>query len=198
MINHEGISAYLDLGITVQGRSIPAVANDVDAIVHKLAYPVEYHAEVLTDYTAAPGSPAAPAHRLDRRFSRDLPAFAGFRQKLDDGVCHLPAPARSAGRRLADRIPDEWRAFVASLFGLLAVLGIAARNAIALINHYQHLEMEKGGRVSVQNWSLRGSAEQSCPNRDDHVDDSTGASAFCVPGQSAPVLRSCARWQSSS
>jgi Cu/Ag efflux pump CusA len=46
---------------------------------------------------------------------------------------------------------------VASLFGLLAVLGIATRNAIALINHYQHLERVNGesfGDELVQHGSL--------------------------------------------
>jgi len=51
---------------------------------------------------------------------------------------------------------------IASLFGLLAVLGIAARNAIALINHFQRLEMERGqsfGSAMV----LRGSRERVAP-----------------------------------
>jgi Cu/Ag efflux pump CusA len=47
----------------------------------------------------------------------------------------------------------------ASLFGLLAVLGIAARNAVALINHYQHLELEKSGAFGSE-LILRGSGEK--------------------------------------
>jgi Cu/Ag efflux pump CusA len=51
---------------------------------------------------------------------------------------------------------------MASLFGLLAVLGISVRNAIALINHYQHLEVEKGGRFGSE-LVLRGSADRVAP-----------------------------------
>jgi len=51
---------------------------------------------------------------------------------------------------------------VAALFGLLAVVGIAARNAIALINHYQHLELEKGEKFSSE-LVLRGSQDRAAP-----------------------------------
>jgi Cu/Ag efflux pump CusA len=51
---------------------------------------------------------------------------------------------------------------MASLFGLLAVLGIGARNVIALINHYQYLEIEKGQRFGAD-LVLRGSGERIAP-----------------------------------
>ena len=51
---------------------------------------------------------------------------------------------------------------MASLFGLLAVLGIAVRNSVALINHYQHLEIEKGESFGSE-LVLRGSAERVTP-----------------------------------
>jgi Cu/Ag efflux pump CusA len=89
VINHEGISAYLDLGITVQGRSIADVARDVDVTVHNFVYPVEYHAEVLTDHVerqAAQQRPRLPA----RRGRWHLSAAAGFREKLAAGIRHLP------------------------------------------------------------------------------------------------------------
>jgi Cu/Ag efflux pump CusA len=51
---------------------------------------------------------------------------------------------------------------MASLFGLLAVLGISVRNAIALVNHYQYLEVTKGGRFGSE-LILRGSADRVAP-----------------------------------
>jgi Cu/Ag efflux pump CusA len=45
---------------------------------------------------------------------------------------------------------------------LLAVLGITARNAIALINHYQYLEMKKGESFGSE-LILRGSVERVAP-----------------------------------
>jgi Cu/Ag efflux pump CusA len=48
---------------------------------------------------------------------------------------------------------------MASLFGLLAVLGIGTRNAITLINHLQQLEVESGEQFGSE-LVVRGSAER--------------------------------------
>ena len=162
VINHEGISAYLDLGITVQGRNIPAVSRDVDAAVKRLAYPVEYHAEVLTGYTQRQ---AAQQHLL----IASLVALAGMYLLLQASVkswlmafaTFLLLLAALAGGVLAAFLTNGTLS-VASLFGLLTVLGIAARNSIALINHYQHLEIEKGQRFGSE-LVLRGSKERVAP-----------------------------------
>jgi len=162
VINHEGISAYLDLSITVEGRSVPAVASDVDAVVHKLAYPVEYHAEVLTDYTARQAA-------QQRLLIASIVALVGMYLLLQASVrswlmafaTFLLLLAALAGGVLTAFLTNGTLS-VASLFGLLAVLGIATRNAIALINHYQHLEMEKGQRFGSE-LILRGSQERVAP-----------------------------------
>nr|MDQ3006796.1 efflux RND transporter permease subunit [Chloroflexota bacterium] len=162
VIKHEGISAYLDLGITVQGRSIPAVASEVDAAVHKLVYPVEYHTEVLTDFTQRQ---AAQQNLL----IASVVALAGIYLLLQASVKSWSMAFATLLLVLATLAGGVLVAFltsgtlsVASLFGLLAVLGISVRNAIALINHYQHLEVAKGGRFGSE-LILRGSADRVAP-----------------------------------
>jgi Cu/Ag efflux pump CusA len=49
-----------------------------------------------------------------------------------------------------------------SLVGFLAVLGIAARNGIMLINHYQHLEQHEG-EILGPGLVLRGARERLSP-----------------------------------
>ena len=162
VINHEGISAYLDLGITVDGRNIAAVASDVDAAVHRLAYPVEYHAEVLTDHTQRQAA-------QQRLLIASIIALAGIYLLLQASAkswlmafaTFLLLLAALAGGILIAFLTNGTLS-IASLFGLLAVLGIAARNAIALINHYQHLEIERGERFGPE-LVLRGSAERVAP-----------------------------------
>lgn len=51
---------------------------------------------------------------------------------------------------------------VAALFGLLPILGIAARNSIMLISHYQHIELEEGKPFGPE-LVLRGSRERVVP-----------------------------------
>jgi len=162
MINHEGMSAYLDLAITAEGRSVAAVAAEVDAAVHRLAYPLEYHVEVLTDHTERQAA-------QQRLLIAGIIAFVGIylllqatvRSWMMAFVTVLLLLAALAGGVLAALLANGTLS-IASLFGLLAVLGIAARNAIALINQYQRLEMERGqsfGSAMV----LRGSRERVAP-----------------------------------
>lgn len=162
VIKHEGISAYIDVGITVQGRSIPAVAADVDAAVHKLAYPVEYHAEVLTDHTQRQ---AAQQSLL----IASLVALVGIYLLLQASVKSWILALNIVLLLLAALAGGLLTAFLmngalsmASLFGLLAVLGIAVRNAVALVNHYQRLEIEKGESFGSE-LVLHGSAERVAP-----------------------------------
>jgi Cu/Ag efflux pump CusA len=162
VINHEGLSAYLDLGITVQGRSLAAVASDVKGIVQGLAYPVEYHAEVLTDHTQRQAA-------QQRLLIASIVALAGIYLLLQASVkswilainAVLLLLATLAGSVLVAVLVNGTLS-VASLFGLLAVLGIATRNAIALINHYQHLEIEKGESFGSE-LVLRGAADRVAP-----------------------------------
>jgi CzcA family heavy metal efflux pump len=162
VINHEGISAYLDLGITVQGRSIAAVASDVDRVIHGLSYPVEYHAEVLSNHTQRQAA-------QQRLLIASLVALAGMYLLLQASVrswllafaTFLVLLAALAGGLLTAFLTNGTLS-VASLFALLAVLGIATRNAIALIKHYQHLEIEKGQRFGSE-LIVRGSGERVAP-----------------------------------
>lgn len=159
VINHEGISAYLDLGITVQGRSIAAVASDLNGVVHGLVYPVEYHVEVLSNHTQR------QTGQQNLLIAAAI-ALAGIYLLLQSSVRSWGMAFATLLVLLASLAGGVLVAFLingtlstASLFGLLAVLGIAARNAVALINHYQHLEMEKGV-IFGSELILRGSGEK--------------------------------------
>jgi Cu/Ag efflux pump CusA len=162
VIHHEGMSAYLDLGITVEDRSVAAVAGEVDAAVHRLTYPLEYHVEVLTDHEQRQAA-------QQRLLIASVIALVGSYLLLQASVKSwvmafvtlLLLLAALAGGLLAAILANGTLS-IASLFGLLAVLGIAARNAIALINHYQHLEMERGETFG-SDMVLRGSRDRVTP-----------------------------------
>ena len=162
VIQHEGISAYLDLAVTVQGRSVATVAKDVNSAVHGLAYPVEYHAEVLSDFT----NQQAAQQRL---LIALVVALAGIYLLLQASVKSWGMAFATLLVVLAALASGVLIAFltnstlsVASLFGLLTVLGIATRNAVALISRYQYLEMGEGEEFGA-NMILRGSREKVAP-----------------------------------
>ncbi|HSB02837.1 MAG TPA: efflux RND transporter permease subunit [Anaerolineales bacterium] len=162
VINHDGMSAYLDLGITVEGRSIPAVAREVDATAHRLAYPLEYHVEVLSDYTERQAA-------QQRLLISLVVAVVGIYLLLQASVKSwrlalatlLLLLAALAGGTLTALLANGTLS-LASLFGLLVILGIAARNATLLINHYQQLEIEKGERFG-SDLVVRASRERAAP-----------------------------------
>jgi Cu/Ag efflux pump CusA len=162
VINHEGISAYLDLGITVDRRSVAAVASDVDRAVHNLTYPIEYHAEVLTEHAQRQA-----AQQL--LLTAALVALVGIYLLLQASVrswsmafaTFLVLLAAFAGGLLTAFLTNGTLS-VASLFGLLTVLGISARNAIALINRCQNLETEKGEKFGSE-LVIRGSRDRVAP-----------------------------------
>jgi Cu/Ag efflux pump CusA len=74
----------------------------------------------------------------------------------------LSLPAALVGGILAAWIFSEGVISLGSMVGFLTILGVAARNGIMMINHYQHLEEEEGvpfGRDLV----MRGSKERISP-----------------------------------
>lgn len=162
VIHHDNMSPYLDIGITIQGRSANAVVRDVKVAVSKLAFPLEYHIEVLNDYAARQAS-------QQRILIAAIVAVVGIFLLLQAAArswqmafaTFLLLPAAVAGGALTAFLTNGTLS-LASLFGLLAVLGIAARNAIVLVNHYQNLELEKGEKFD-SDLVLRGSRERVAP-----------------------------------
>lgn len=162
VIRHASTSPYLDVAVFVEGRSLQEVARDIQVSVRAHAFPLEYHAEVLPGYRADQTRTiqfaSAAAAVLLGIF---LLMQASTRSWRLAAATVLVLPAGLVGGLLADYL-NGGSVTLASLFGLLSILGISARNSIALITHYRHLEMEEGlafGRDLV----LRGSGDRLAP-----------------------------------
>ena len=162
VIRHDAMSAYVDIGFTVQGRNASVVASDIQAKMKNYAFPFEYHAEVLSNTAVIQAS-------QQRLLITGLIALIGIFLLLQASARSwrmafatlLILPASLAGGVVAASLTNSSLS-VAALFGLLPILGIAARNSIMLISHYQHIEIEEGKSFGPE-LVLRGSRERVAP-----------------------------------
>jgi Cu/Ag efflux pump CusA len=161
-IEHENLSRRIDVSANVRGRDLGAVAGDVEEAIEGVEFPLEYHAELLGEY----------AERQDaqrRLFGFGIAALAGIFILLQVSfgnwrlglLSFLTLPSALVGGVLAAWLGDGVIS-LGSLVGFLTVLGIAARNGIMLISHFQHLEREEGEEFGPA-LVLRGAKERLAP-----------------------------------
>jgi CzcA family heavy metal efflux pump len=143
-IERELQSRRIDVGANVEGRDLAAVVEDVDDVVDEVAFPLGYHAEVLGESTEL----NAAQDRLGLFglaaaiviFLLLQAAFGSLRLAV---LTFLLLPMALVGGILAVWMGDGILS-LGSLVGFLTVFGIAARNGILMISHFQHLEREEG------------------------------------------------------
>jgi CzcA family heavy metal efflux pump len=162
VIHHEGTARVIDVFIGVEGGNLGAVAGEVKEAVGGISFPLGTHAEVLGEYKERQqaqkrlflyGIGAALAVFLLLQAS-----FGSFRLAA---LSFFTLPMALVGGVLAAWISGGILS-LGSLVGFYTVFGIAARNGILMINHFQHLEQEEGeafGRELV----LRGAQERLSP-----------------------------------
>jgi Cu/Ag efflux pump CusA len=160
-IEREAQSRRIDVGANVEGRDLAAVVDDVEDRLDGVSFPRAYHAEVLgesTELKAAQsrlmlfGIAAAVAILILLQM-----AFRSVRLAL---LTFLLLPMALVGGALA-----VWLAggviSLGSLVGFLTVFGIAARNGILMVSHFQRLESE--GMAFGPDLVLRGASERLAP-----------------------------------
>jgi Cu/Ag efflux pump CusA len=174
VIKREGGSRRIDVQAGVEGRDLGAVARDVERRVAAMKFPIGYHAIIQGAYVEL------QAAQQDLQLYAVLALAAiflllqlSFRSWRLAILSFLTLPSALVGGVIA--------AFAAggiitlgSLVGFLSVLGIAARNGIMMINHFQHLELFEGETFG-QKLVLRGARERLRP-----ILMTTGATALAI------------------
>jgi CzcA family heavy metal efflux pump len=159
VIERHAVSRYVDVAANVDGRGTGAVVDDVEQSLDGVAFPLEFHSEVL----AAERQPAGRLILIGVAAAIGMlllfqAAFGAWRRAA---LALLTLPVAVAGGVLA-ALADGGTLSFGSYMGLLAVLGLAARNSVLLIDTYRQLEGEDGkafGRELV----LRGADERFAP-----------------------------------
>jgi CzcA family heavy metal efflux pump len=164
VIKHDDVSRYIDVTAGVHGRSLGAVTNDVQQRLRSIQFPLEHHAAVLGRY-------AEQRQNRQRVLSVAVAAAIGILLLLQAAfgswrlalLVFLSLPLALVGGTLSAFLFNGGEVTsLGSFAGLFTVLGIAARNGVLLVTHYQRLEQEEGEESRVR-LVLRGAQERLTP-----------------------------------
>jgi CzcA family heavy metal efflux pump len=161
-IERQGDSRYLDVGADVSGRDLGAVVSDIKQKLASVHLDRGYHTELLGEYQERQ---AAQSRLLQSSVIAGVLILlllqASFRRWRLAVLTFLTLPMALVGGVLAAWIGGGIIS-LGALVGFFTVFGIAARNGILLVNHWQHLEHDEGmefGPALV----LRGARERLSP-----------------------------------
>jgi Cu/Ag efflux pump CusA len=162
VIYRENISRYVDVVANIGARDLATVSRDVEKSLQKVNFPLEYFPVILGEY--------AERLQVERRilgiaiaavigiFLLLQACFRSWRLAL---IAFLALPVSLVGGVLG-AVVSGGVVSLGSLVGFLAVLGIAARNGVLLINDYQRLEGQEGMPFGLD-LVLRGARERLSP-----------------------------------
>lgn len=156
VIRREGVSRYVDVAANVDGRALGSAMREVEGALATVDFPLEFHPEVRV----------ADRQPVGRLIAVGVAAAIGILLLLQAafGSWRLAAltfstlPIAVAGGVLAALAAGGTLSF-GSVIGLLTVFGLAARNAVLLIDHYRHLEQHEGEAFGTE-LVLRGARER--------------------------------------
>ena len=162
VIEREGQSRKIDVSANVKGRDLGSVAEDVEETLNKIEFPLGYHFEIKGEFaerqaaqrsllTAGAIAVIAIFFLLYTSFGTWRPTFLTF----------FTLPWALVGGVLTAYLSGGILS-LGSLVGLLTILGIATRNGIMMISHFQHLEEEEGQAFGPE-LVLRGARERIAP-----------------------------------
>jgi CzcA family heavy metal efflux pump len=142
VIERDAVSRRVDVEADVSGRGLDSVAEDVEARIAALTFPLEYHAEVLKETTGAEiGSTRMLAFAVAAAMAIFLLLQAAFRSWRLAALVFLTLPLALVGGVVAVLIAGA-DVSLGSAAGFLALLAIAVRNGIMLMGRFQGIERE--------------------------------------------------------
>ena len=146
-IRREAVSRYLDVGANIGGRDRSSVVRDVEGRLQDIAFPLEYHAEVLAADTQPRGRLISIGIAAAIGIFLLLQAFFGSWRVAT--LCFLTFPIAVGGGVLAALAAGGTLSF-GSFVGLFAVFGIAVRNGVLLVDRFRHVERRDGENLDPE------------------------------------------------
>jgi Cu/Ag efflux pump CusA len=160
VIRHESVEPYLDVAVVVSGRSLGAVAGDIDEALNGVAFPLEHHSEILGGFEEQAASRTRAASvaiaALVVIFLLLQAAFGSWRLA---GLAAVTLPMALAGGAVAAALTGG-EVTLGSVAGFAAVFGLAARGLVVSIRTYQRLRDAESSTTEVV---LAGTRERVMP-----------------------------------
>ena len=162
VIKHENLARKIDVGGNVKGRDLGSVVADVKLALAGVDFPHEYYPTLIGEYAERE---AVANKMLIYAIICLIGIFfllhTSFKSVRLATLSFILLPSALVGGVLAAYLGDGVIS-LGSLVGFLTILGIAARNGILMINHFQHLEKHEGETFGAS-LVLRGAKERLAP-----------------------------------
>lgn len=162
LISREHDSRIIDVDLDIEHRDLGEVVSDIKDLLQNMKLPLGYYAEVFGEYQerqAAQWQLFGVA--IIAAIAVLLLLQAAFRQWRLAILAFVTLPSALVGGLLAAYFTGATIS-LGSLVGFFTVFGIAARNGIMLINHYQYIEQHEGEQFGLP-LILRGAKERLAP-----------------------------------
>jgi CzcA family heavy metal efflux pump len=144
VIRHVDVSRSIDVTATVSGRDLGAVVGDVQQGLRQVEFPMEYNAAFVGDYAAGR---AADREALGFAIAAAIAVLLLVQAAIGNwrlaSLIVLMQPLSLAGGALGAMLGGRVVS-IGSIAGFLAILGLAARQAVMQIRHCQQLERHEG------------------------------------------------------
>ncbi len=161
-IERENQSRRLDVSGNVGGRDLGSLVDEVEDVVDAVEMPLGFSTQLIGEYEERQKTQSSLLrYSIIAILAIVMLLFASFKSWRLTILGAVTLPSALVGGVLAAWLTGGIIS-LGSLVGFLTVLGIAARNGIMMINHFQHLENEEGmpfGPALV----LRGAEERLAP-----------------------------------
>ncbi len=162
VISHENLKRRLDVRANVKGRDLGSVVDDVEDRLDAVDFPNGYFPEIVGEYKERQAAQALlrflSIGAMVGIFILLFTSYGNFRLTT---LSFLTLASALVGGVLAAWLGDGVIS-LGSIVGFLTILGIAARNGIMMITHFQHLERYEGETFGP-GLVLRGAKERLSP-----------------------------------
>ena len=152
----------MERAANVSGRDLGSVVGDVEDQIEGVDFPRGYRADLLGEFAERQSAQQRLLlYGLLAAVVIYILLYSSYKSVRLATLSFLTLPFALVGGVLAVYL-GSGIVSLGSMVGFLTVFGIAARNGIMMINHFQHLELYEGEAFGPQ-LVLRGAQERLAP-----------------------------------